>query len=141
MPIQFRDSPNQQHHNVALPVSIFGMRLTVGAGVIQRKGESFSLSDDEIFDFQIKPDRQCALCYLVRLTADNSLRFLVDNFDEGEHPYVFKPGDGYENIRCYVIVDIPAGCSNLNDAVVMVQRTAHVEPSASVPAPPLGGVS
>jgi len=123
-------------YDIRLPVTIEGMRLTVGAGSFTLKGEVCSLEDDEVFDFPVLQERHGAFGYLVRIRADGTFRMLIDDLVAGDHPYIFDPSGPYENIRCYLVVDIPAGgVSNLNDARVRVFSLKLEEETPPAPAP------
>jgi hypothetical protein len=118
MPVTTKNIVGNDRQRCELPVSVEGLRVTVGEGAFKMKGKSYYFEEQH---FIAMADPQKVIWvggYLVE-DAEGKAKLLIDEVTEGESSYAF---DGpYTLLHWLFHFDVPAGATSLEEEDIKVR--------------------
>ncbi len=107
---------------VDLPVTIEGLKLTVGRGDFRVQGQTYTLPEDQEITFEPAQERISVHGYLAHDSVTNETFVLADIVPEvfGQFDHFEWAESSFQPLHVLFVFTIPPGTSNLDDVPVKV---------------------
>ena len=123
---------NPEWYNIDLSVIISDMTITVGSGVFQAKGKSYTLSDE--YEHVIEPSSEVrsVFVYVAEVKATGEAIVVVDEQQVGDGAFPWE-GSLYTPLYRVVVGSIPGDTVSLDTADITIKKVLPLEDTSDEP--------